>query len=163
LILIGLGSNLSGPWGTPQATVARALRELDDGPIRLLEKSRLSCTEPFGVKNQPVFVNAVAAVFTHLPPDALMRRLHGIEQSAGRQRRRRWGPRTLDLDLLDYHGLIRAKRTRSVKPLVLPHPGIAERLFVLEPIAEIAPMWRDPITKQTAAFTIRKLTGLTGI
>jgi len=162
MILIGLGSNITGPWGTPQQSVEQALHALNHGPIRLVASSALLITEPFGRKNQPPFVNAVAAISTHLSPDALLRRLHMIEREAGRQRRLRWGPRTLDLDLLDYHGLVRAKRSLSFRPLVMPHPGISARLFVLEPLASIAPHWRHPLTKETAAFTIRKLRRLNG-
>jgi 2-amino-4-hydroxy-6-hydroxymethyldihydropteridine diphosphokinase len=156
MILIGLGGNLDGPWGTPRETVMRAFAALDHGPIRLHAASSLIVTPPFGRRNQPDFVNAAARIETHLSPDALLRRLHMIEHQAGRARRLRWGPRTLDLDLLDYHGLIRPKRTLSIKPLVLPHPGIAERLFVLEPLAEIEPSWRHPLTHERAAFMIRK-------
>ena len=144
MILIGLGSNMDGPWGNPEATVHRALRALDEGPIRLVRRSRLVVSAPFGRKNQPPFVNAVAQVESHLPPEALMRRLHAIEHAGGRRRRQRWGPRTLDLDLLDYHGLIRRH------PVVLPHPGISERDFVLAPIAEIAPRWRHPLSRASA-------------
>lgn len=162
MIIIALGSNLPGPWGTPQQTVQRALQALNAGPIRLVAASSLIVTEPFGRKNQPVFVNAAARIETHLSPDALMRRLHMIERQAGRQRRLRWGPRTLDLDLLDYHGLLRRKRTLSIRPLVLPHPGMTERLFVMEPLQEVAPRWRHPLTKESATFTIRKLNRLNG-
>jgi 2-amino-4-hydroxy-6-hydroxymethyldihydropteridine diphosphokinase len=163
MILIAIGSNLPGPWGAPQQTVQRALRELNSWPTRLAAASHAIVTEPFGRKNQPPFVNAVAEVETQLSPEALMVRLHMIEFQAGRQRRLRWGPRTLDLDLLDYHGLVRPRRTHSVKPLVLPHPGIQHRLFVLLPLAEIAPRWRHPLTRETAQFTIRKLSRLSGI
>lgn len=149
MILIGLGSNMDGPWGNPRETVLRALRELDRGPIRLVKSSRLVVTAPFGKLNQPAFVNAVALVETHLPPESLMRRLHALEQAAGRRRRERWGPRTLDLDLLDYHGLLRRHHLR------LPHPGIAERDFVLVPIAEIAPHWRHPLSRKSAMDLLR--------
>lgn len=162
MILVALGSNISGPWGTPRQSVQRALDYLNRHPLRLVQASKLLLTEPFGRKNQPPFVNAVAVIETHLSPDALMRRLHMIEREAGRQRRLRWGPRTLDLDLLDYHGFVRAKRSLSIRPLVLPHPGMPERLFVLEPLASIAPRWRHPLTKETAPFTIRKLRRLNG-
>lgn len=144
MILIGLGSNVSGPWGEPRDTVLRALRELDSDGTRLVVASRLLETEPFGKLNQPSFVNAVARITTAMPPDALMLHLHDIERRAGRRRRMRWGPRTLDLDLLDYHGLIRHGR------LELPHPGIAERDFVLTPLVEIAPHWRHPETRRSA-------------
>lgn len=162
MIIIALGSNMSGPWGTPRETVLRAMKALDTFPLKLVAASPLAVTEPFGRKNQPQFVNAAAVIACHLSPDALMRKLHMIERDAGRQRRLRWGPRTLDLDLIDYHGLTRRKRSLSIRPLVLPHPGISERLFVLEPIRDVAPAWRHPLTKETAAFTICKLRRLSG-
>lgn len=162
MIIVALGSNMWGPWGSPRETVMRAFTALDEGPVRVLRRSGLIITEPFGRKNQPPYVNAAAVLATHLSPDALMRRLHMIERAAGRQRRLRWGPRTLDLDLLDYHGLVRRKLTHSIRPLVLPHPGIEERLFVLEPLLDVAPEWKHPVSRRAAAFTIHKLHRLNG-
>jgi 2-amino-4-hydroxy-6-hydroxymethyldihydropteridine diphosphokinase len=153
MILVGLGSNVAGPWGSPRATVMQALRELDHGGTRLVAASTLVETSPFGKINQPSFVNAVARITTAMPPEALMLHLHDIERRAGRRRRLRWGPRTLDLDLLDYHGLVRRGR------LMLPHPGIAERDFVLGPLREIAPHWRHPVTKRNAEAMRRLLSG----
>src|SRR5688572_524767 len=153
MILIGLGSNVSGPWGSPRDTVLRALRELDSGGTQLLVASRLVETAPLGKMNQPNFVNAVARIATAMAPEALMLHLHDLERRAGRHRRLRWGPRTLDLDLLDYHGLIRHGR------LVLPHPGIAERDFVLTPLMEMAPNWRHPVTRRSASTMRRLLSG----
>jgi 2-amino-4-hydroxy-6-hydroxymethyldihydropteridine diphosphokinase len=144
MILVALGSNVPGSWGKPRDTVLRALRELDSNGTRLIAASSLVETAPFGKLNQPSFVNAAARITTAMPPEALMLYLHEIERRAGRRRRMRWGPRTLDLDLLDYHGLVRHGR------LELPHPGIAERDFVLTPLMEIAPDWRHPLTRRTA-------------
>jgi len=152
MILIALGSNSNGPWGTPRQAVEEALRRLDGGGIRLKAASELLVTAPFGVTDQPDFVNAVAEVATALPPEQLLARLHDIERDAGRERTLRWGPRTLDLDLLDHDGLV-----RSAPPPVLPHPGIAERIFVLAPIAAIAPHWRHPVTGLSAAAMLEKL------
>ncbi len=152
MILIALGSNRDGPWGSPSETVGEALRRLTGRGIRLRRASSLLVSAPFGVTDQPDFVNAVAEVESSLSPEALLRQLHVIERLAGRRRTLRWGPRTLDLDLLDYHGLV-----RRVPPPVLPHPGIAERIFVLAPIAEIAPRWRHPETRLTAAAMLAKL------
>lgn len=152
MILVALGSNSNGPWGSPEETVERALRRLDQGGIRLMRASRLVVTAPFGVTDQPDFVNAVAEIETALGPEALLAALHAIEREAGRERTLRWGPRTLDLDLLDHHGAI-----RHAPPPVLPHPGIAERIFVLAPIAEIAPQWRHPGTGLTAAEMLERL------
>ena len=153
MILVALGSNQTGPWGPPEQAVRRALEQLTGGGIRLRRASRLLVSAPFGVTGQPAFVNAVAEVKTALSPGALLQRLHVIERMAGRRRNLRWGPRTLDLDLLDYHGLVWPPPARPV----LPHPGIAARIFVLAPIAEIAPRWRHPLTRRTAATMLQRL------
>jgi len=156
MILIGIGSNLSGPWGPPSATVERAFAALDEAPLRLLGASRAIVTAPFGRTDQPDFVNAVAEIETSLEPPALLAHLHAIERRAGRRRTLRWGPRTLDLDLLDYHGLVVPEEPGRDDP-VLPHPGIPERSFVLAPIAEIAPHWRHPVLDETAATLLARL------
>jgi 2-amino-4-hydroxy-6-hydroxymethyldihydropteridine diphosphokinase len=160
MILIALGSNLTGPWGTPGETLLRAIAEMPCHNIRVLNTSTFIETAPYGVVNQPNFVNAVVAVRTALSPEILLRALHLIEARAGRKRLKRWGPRTLDLDILDYNGQIRKSARTDIKPLVLPHPGIAFRSFVLAPITEVAPRWKHPVTHQSAAFTLRKLNGL---
>lgn len=157
MILIALGSNLPGPWGDPRATVERALRELEMQNIRIRSVSTLIETMPFGVTSQPPFMNAVARIETAMSAEALMRALHMLERKAGRRRRKRWGPRTLDLDLLDYHSLIRRPARSSIKPLALPHPGLEQRIFVLAPLLEVAPRWRHPVSHQLAALTLRKL------
>jgi len=151
MILIGIGSNVSGPWGPPKATVERALTALDEAPLQRVKASRAIVTAPFGRIDQPDFVNAVAEIKTSLEPSALLAHLHAIERRAGRRRTLRWGPRTLDLDLLDYDGLI------DPDSPVLPHPGIPERSFVLAPIAEIAPHWRHPVLDETAATLLARL------
>jgi 2-amino-4-hydroxy-6-hydroxymethyldihydropteridine diphosphokinase len=128
---IGLGSNL----GDPTAQIARALGELDSiQATRLLQCSSLYRSAPWGVVDQPAFVNAVAEVETRLSPRALLDALLSIEQAHGRDRGgERWGPRTLDLDLLAYADL------RIDEPgLVVPHPRLAQRAFVLMPLADIA-------------------------
>ena len=152
MILIAIGSNISGPWGTPQQSVQNALQALNSDGVKLVKASRLLLTAPFGKPNQPPFVNAVAQVATHLPPLVLLQRLHEIERKAGRRRTTRWGPRTLDLDIIDYHGL-----TRPSGKLILPHPGIAERVFVVKPISELTANWRHPITRLSAQDMLKKL------
>jgi len=129
---VGVGSNLA----VPRAQVDRALRRLAGLPhSRLLRSSRLYRSAPWGVLDQPDFVNAVAAIETGLSPQALMQALLGIERDAGRDRGSdRWGPRILDLDLLLYGAL-----TLAEPGLQLPHPHLHERAFVLLPLAEIAP------------------------
>jgi 2-amino-4-hydroxy-6-hydroxymethyldihydropteridine diphosphokinase len=129
------------------------LRKLNTGGVKLKRVSRLLRSSPFGRTDQPEFVNAVAEIETALPPKALLQRLHHIERMAGRRRTLRWGPRTLDLDLLDYHGRIETKPGRPV----LPHPGMPARIFVLAPIMEIAPRWRHPQSHQTARTMLGNL------
>ena len=160
MILIGLGSNISGPWGTPRATVEKALNSLNQFPLRLMKASTLLATKPFGNMNQPDFVNAVVIIETALPPIALLARLHQIEKNAGRKRGRRWGPRTLDLDILDYKSRILKPYGKGKAGLRLPHEGIPKRDFVLLPITEIAPRWKHPILNKTAKEMIYKPFGL---
>lgn len=154
MILVAIGSNVAGPWGNPRQTVERALAELDRPPCRLVRASRLIMTSPMGDPDQPAFINAVAIIETALAAPQLLDHLHNLELEADRRRSVRWGPRTLDLDLLDHDGIIIAEtdRVRTGHGLmVLPHRGIAERTFVLGPIAEIAPEWRHPVSGETAA------------
>ncbi len=152
MILIGLGSNMTGPWGTPRDCVGRALQVLDEQPFKLLRASALIETTPYGKQDQPAYINAVARIKTRLPALVLLQALRSMERSAGRERRERWGERTLDLDILDYDGVVLGEGVeQSVDAeLVLPHPAIAEREFVLAPIVEIAPRWKHPVTGMTA-------------
>jgi 2-amino-4-hydroxy-6-hydroxymethyldihydropteridine diphosphokinase len=128
---IGLGSNLNNP----RDQVLDALRELalQEG-IQLLAQSSLYLSEPMGPQDQPEFINAVAAIETRLEPLLLLEVLQSIEKKHGRKRERHWGPRTLDLDLLLY-----GEERISHPELTVPHPGIAERGFVLLPLREVAP------------------------
>ena len=147
---VGVGANL----GDAQATVQRALRDLAAlsraGPARA---SSLYRTQPLGDPAQPWYVNAVAEIGTDLSPLELLRALRGLERRAGRaSARERWVPRELDLDLLLF-----GDRVIETPELVLPHPGLALRRFVLEPLAELAPDARDPRTGRSAAELLRGL------
>lgn len=159
MILIGLGSNMTGPWGTPRDCIERALAALDMKPLKLLKASTLIETTPFGNKDQPSYINAVARIETSLDARELLDTLRTLERSAGRERRERWGQRTLDLDILDFNGAIAGDGAEqsSDADLVLPHPAIAEREFVLAPIAEIAPRWKHPVTGHTAKSMLAAL------
>jgi 2-amino-4-hydroxy-6-hydroxymethyldihydropteridine diphosphokinase len=159
MILVALGSNIDGPWGKPRETVERALIELPRHGISILKQSKLIVTAPMGPQNQPDYVNAVVSVRSARSPEALLRTLHIIEKKAGRVRRLRWGPRTLDLDLIAYHD---QRRRMPRDRLNLPHPGLSQRQFVLGPIGEIAARWRHPLTGNTADFMLRKLYRLNG-
>jgi 2-amino-4-hydroxy-6-hydroxymethyldihydropteridine diphosphokinase len=160
MILIALGSNVTGPWGTPSQTLLRAIEELPRHGVTVLKQSQLIETAPMGPQDQPNYVNAVIAVKTDLSAHDLLRTLHAIEALAGRLRKERWGPRTLDLDIVDYQGLVLNSSGTGSEQLTLPHPGIAARSFVLEPIQQIAPDWTHPLSGETAAFMLRKLYGL---
>lgn len=128
---VALGSNLDNPV----SQVRSAIRAVGDLPgCCLLAASRLYRTPPWGHLDQPDFINAVVRIQTSLGPLSLLDALLGLERAAGRQRAVRWGPRTLDLDLL-LHGEARMHDTR----LELPHPRMHERAFVMLPLAEIAP------------------------
>jgi 2-amino-4-hydroxy-6-hydroxymethyldihydropteridine diphosphokinase len=128
---IGVGSNL----GDSAARVRAAFEALAALPrTQLIARSRLYRTRPFGPVQQGDFTNAVAGLLTQLPAIELLHGLRGIEAGAGRVRKERWGPRTLDLDLLVFG----AERI-DVPELTVPHPGIAARGFVLAPLADIAP------------------------
>ena len=127
---IGLGSNL----GRPREQLGRAFAALEDLPRTLLAaRSGLYRSAPMGPADQPDYLNAVALLETELEPLALLDRLQSIERAQGRQRGRRWGPRTLDLDLLLYDELV-----MDHPRLQLPHPGIGKRDFVLAPLLEVA-------------------------
>jgi len=131
LAYIALGSNL----GEPDRQVENAIQELGMLPdTRLDARSSLYRSQPVGYTNQPDFINAVACIATKLTPRGLLNHLLDIEQHHGRVRTFRNSPRTLDLDILLYNGL-----SLDEPGLHLPHPRMQERLFVLRPLAEIAP------------------------
>jgi 2-amino-4-hydroxy-6-hydroxymethyldihydropteridine diphosphokinase len=155
---VGIGSNLDDP----SAQVVSGLRALGNLPeSRLLRQSALYTTPPMGPPDQPDYVNAVALIATLLPPLALLDALQAIERAHHRVRERHWGPRTLDLDLLCYGDVV-----LSHPRLVLPHPGISERAFVVIPLLEIAPELGIPglpslarMAAALAAHAIRRVEG----
>lgn len=144
---VALGSN----EGDPVEQVRRAFDALASLPeSRLVSRSRLWRTPPYGPVEQPDFINAVAGLLTRLAPHALLAELRRIENDQGRVRTVRWGPRTLDLDLL-VHGTARI----DDETLTVPHPGIAERAFVLYPLAEVAPALDVPGAGRVATLASR--------
>jgi 2-amino-4-hydroxy-6-hydroxymethyldihydropteridine diphosphokinase len=129
---IGVGSNLADPARQVERALA-ALAQLPDS--RLIAVSPRYRTKPYGAVVQPAFVNAVAGLLTTRTPEGLLADLRNLEVSLGREpARERWGPRVIDLDLL-----VMGRETRASESLTLPHPGIAERDFVLYPLADVAP------------------------
>jgi 2-amino-4-hydroxy-6-hydroxymethyldihydropteridine diphosphokinase len=146
-VYLGLGSNL----GDRRAHLAAALVRIGRlAPIRRV--SSLYASQPVGFDRQPGFLNLAAALRWRGSPRALLAALKRIEREGGRVSTFRNGPRVIDCDILDFGGRV------SRRPgLVLPHPRLAERRFVLAPLAEIAPRWRHPILELTAR---RLLAGL---
>ncbi len=162
-VLVGLGANCPGPWGTSASAIAQALSEIERARIAVVAVSPLYETAAVGRARQPAYVNAVALLDTRLPPEALLRVLKGIERRSGRRGGRPWGPRTLDIDIIDYKGLVRHWRNGRAdfarpgqRPLVLPHPLMQERPFVLRPLLDIAPDWRHPVLGASARRLWRK-------
>jgi len=153
-VLIGLGGNL----GDVRDTLDRAVVQLCDGrDVRLTARSSDYLTPPWGVTDQPAFVNLALAVETALTPRELLARAQRIERAFGRDRAKeqRWGPRTLDIDIIAYDDV------RIDEPgLTLPHPRLFERAFVLAPLAEIVP--DREIAGIDIAAALRRL-GLTGV
>lgn len=134
--LIAFGGNV----GDARATIDRTIATFCDGrEVRLVKRSSDYETPPWGVEDQPPFINVCVLIETALPPRELLARGQMVERLYGRDRARetRWGPRTLDIDLIDYDG-----QAVDEPDLTLPHPRALERAFVLTPLAEIVPDWR---------------------
>lgn len=159
-VLVALGGNVTSPAGGPVETVRAGLRAVENESVCLLRTSRFFATPCFPAGAGPDFVNAVALYASSLSPEAFLAHLHAVERRLGRTRKTRWGARTLDLDLLDYGGQIRpdaetlrrwielpleAQKTTAPEELILPHPRLQDRAFVLVPLADIAPDWRHPL------------------
>ncbi len=138
MILIAVGANLPSRVGAPLATCRAAVAALAGRELALLAVSNWYRSPADPPSEQPEFVNGVVAVSTRLSPAAVLGTLHGIEAEFGRRRGNVNAARTLDLDLIDYNGLVQPG------PPNLPHPRLAERAFVLIPLSEVAPDWRDP-------------------
>ncbi len=140
MILVALGGNLPSGHGTPRQTLEAALSRF--AVYGMLPRARSSWyrTTPVPVSDQPDFVNGVAEIETALDAPSLLAALHAIEAEFGRRRGAINAARPLDLDLLDFHGLVRAADP------VLPHPRLAERAFVLFPLRDVAPGWIHPVS-----------------
>jgi len=136
LAYLGLGSNL----GDRRGNLRQAVELLAQVPgVVVRRRSSLYENPPVGYEAQPDFLNAVVEIETSLSPRALLEALQAIENRLGRERTIRWGPRTMDLDLLLFEGV-----RLDEEGLTLPHPRLCERAFVLVPLAELAPDWPLP-------------------
>ena len=137
---LALGSNL----GDKEANLRRALELVQQRGVEVVKTSSFICTEPYGVTDQPQFLNGVCEVRTSLEPLELLQTLLEIEQEMGRVRLRHWGERNIDLDLLLYEDVV-----MDTPELKLPHPDMQNRDFVLLPLAEIAPELVHPILQKS--------------
>jgi 2-amino-4-hydroxy-6-hydroxymethyldihydropteridine diphosphokinase len=145
IIVIALGSNLGGEWGSSTSALEAAKSRLPSAGLKILECSSYWRSAAWPDANEPDYINAVAVVETRLGPEALLCALHDLEAEFGRIRTSPNAPRVLDLDLIAYGRTVQT----DAAPL-LPHPRAAERRFVMGPLAEIAPGWRHPVTGERA-------------
>lgn len=146
---VSLGSNL----GDRSLNIHQAIDYLYACPqVKILKISSMYRTEPWGEKDQPEFLNAVIKLQTDLGPESLHRYLQEIEYKLHRKRNKKWGPRTIDLDILFF-----GKILIDEEDLKVPHPQIADRAFVLIPLAEIAPKLYHPVLKKTIATLLAEL------
>ena len=149
-VFIGLGGNL----GEVRATFEKALQKLE-GFSQVKKVSSLYRSKPYGFEDQPDFLNAAALIATELEPLPLLAELQAIENELGKQLIRENGPRAIDLDLLFYGDLV-----LKTEELEVPHPGIAERDFVLAPLAELDPDFRHPVLGQSAKEILNEVHSL---
>ncbi len=144
MIIIALGGNLPSREGAHRETLRRALPFIEAEGLRILARSSLWLTEPVPRSNNPWYANQVIEIATTLPPAEVLAALHRIEARFERIRSVRDAPRTLDLDLIAYHGVI-----TTTHELILPHPRMHQRAFVLAPLSEIAPGFCHPVSGET--------------
>lgn len=146
-LLLALGGNRRGTWGAPAESMLRALRELEAVGLKVVRTSSLYLTEPVGGGRQPPYFNAVVVARAACAPSGLLRLVKRIERRAGRQVAPPNAARALDIDLLAYGGrqLAWPGLRRERGKLILPHPELHRRTFVLVPLLEVAPHWRHPV------------------
>jgi 2-amino-4-hydroxy-6-hydroxymethyldihydropteridine diphosphokinase len=152
-VIVALGSNLPGPYASPAALIEAALVALCAAGLTVVRRSGLWRSAAWPDPSQPQFINAVALVETAMSPKETLSALHALEARFGRQRIAANAPRPLDLDLIAYGRLVLEDGDLGV-----PHARAAERLFVMGPLAEIAPDWTHPVSGETAKALAQRAT-----
>jgi len=147
-VYIGIGSNL----GKREENCKKAIRLLTEKGIALTKRSSMIETQPWGVTEQPDFINMAIETETALEPEELLHLLKKIEIEAGRQPAYRWGPRAVDLDILLYDDLV-----LKTPELEIPHPGLEQREFVLRPLAELAPDLIHPVIQKSIKDLLKEI------
>lgn len=170
--LLAVGANLPQPEGDPASNIRRAMRELAAAGLVIRSVSRFFATPCFPAGAGPDYVNAAIEIESDLEPKSLLSQLHAVEASLERTRETRWGMRTMDLDLVavgqrilpDFDSFntwfdlpLDQQIERTPDHLILPHPRLADRAFVLVPLADIAPQWVHPVTGFSVAQMLEKL------
>ncbi len=145
---IAFGSNM----GNRKETILHAMEKMKEEGMEFLRISTFYETKPYGVTDQNDFMNCVAKVKTDLTPMSLLETLLNIEKKLGRVREKKWGPRTVDLDIIFYD-----KKVVKFADLVIPHPDMQNRLFVLEPLWEIAPRYVHPLLHKSVGEMLKEL------
>jgi len=148
-IVLGLGSNL----GDREEHLRRAIASLEQRQVRVLQSASLYITEPRDITDQPWFINTVFTVETQWRPMELLAQCLEVEREAGRVRTFIGGPRPLDIDILFYGSL-----EFRAEGLIIPHPRYADRRFVLVPLVELAPEYRDPVRGQSMRELLKQCT-----
>ncbi len=147
-VFIAIGSNL----GDRRKNIEIALRKMDDLGLKIIKRSSIIETEPYGYKEQDKFLNGVVLVETDMNPFELLELLLRIEKEMGRERIIKWGPRNIDLDIIFYDDLI-----IDTENLKIPHPDAHNRTFVMGPLSEIAPDFVHPILRKKVEEIYREL------
>lgn len=150
-MFIGLGSNLGDRKGNLRAAISHLE---NSGFVTIAAISPFYDTVAQGYEDQPDFLNCVVKVQTSLEPEELLKILKGIEKKMGRERTERWGPRTIDLDILFYDTLV--VRNNGLR---IPHPEVHKRWFVLKPMSDIEPNYEHPVLKKTIRQLLEELYG----
>ena len=148
IVYIGIGSNL----GNREKNCRQAVELLENKGILIKKKSSLYETEPWGIRDQPLFFNMAIEIETELKPEELLEVLQAVETEIGREKTFKWGPRIIDLDILLYDDIILREET-----LTIPHPLMHERDFVLRPLSEIAPDMKHPILQLSIGELLNNL------